>query len=322
MRRWMIFTLLLALLQAGAGWCSGLHWYKGALHCHSTVSDGDSSPEDVAAWHRAHGYSFVCITDHNKYTDVNRRGLNADPDFLVMGGEEVSMNIGKQEYHVNGINIRSLVKPFHSGSGGVLLRKAVEEIRKAGGIAQINHPFCKGHLTENEIRAVDGFFLLELHNAMVSTGPEHEMLWDHLLIKGMKIYGTAGDDAHYFKPSRKSQWGHPGKGWIVVRAPELTAEAIANAIRKGEFYASTGVALSGITVDGETYSVDVAPEKAVDYDISFIGMGGQVFQKTRGTRAVYHYRGVERYVRAKVQSSKGFMALMQPYFLEKKGGIR
>jgi hypothetical protein len=312
----LFFLLVLLFSSPSRGQCAELHWYKGSLHCHTSVSDGDSSPQAVAAWYRGHGYSFAVITDHNRYTDV--KSLNQFKDFLVMPGEEVSMNIGKQEYHVNGINTRRLVEPFHSGDGGELLRRAAEEIRKAGGIAQVNHPYCKGRLTENAIRSVDGVFLLEMHNAMVSTGAEHEMLWDNLLVKGMEIYGTASDDAHYYKPTGKSDWGHPGKGWVVVRAPDLTADAIATSLGKGDFYASTGVTLAGISAGPEEYRVEVKPEQGVRYTIAFIGMGGQVFQRTMGRAAAYHYMGVESYIRARVISSKGLMALTQPYFLRKR----
>src|ERR1700742_3264754 len=46
-------------------------WYRGNTHTHTTNSDGDSSPFDVASRYKALGYNFVFITDHNKFTDVN-----------------------------------------------------------------------------------------------------------------------------------------------------------------------------------------------------------------------------------------------------------
>jgi hypothetical protein len=288
LKKWtclMLSLFFLSVMAASPGLCAGSKWYRGSLHCHTNVSDGDSTPAAVAEWYRTHGYDFIVITDHDKYTDVNERGLNSRKDFLVMPGEEVSMNIGTQEYHVNGINIKSCVTPARGCNGGELLHKGVDGVRKAGGIAQINHTFCKGRLTEGEIRSVNGFFLLEIHNALVSTGPDHEMLWDNLLIKGMKIYGTATDDAHYYGPSKKSDWGRPGKAWVVVRAPSLTAGASTKALRSGDFYATNGIRLSDISANDEKYRVDVSPEEGTTYAISFIGMGGQVFQKTAGGSA-------------------------------------
>ena len=37
---------------------------KGALHCHTTRSDGRGTPEEVLRKHAEHGYDFVALTDH------------------------------------------------------------------------------------------------------------------------------------------------------------------------------------------------------------------------------------------------------------------
>ena len=63
----------------------------------------------------------------------------------------------------------------------------------------------------------------------------------------------------------------PGRGWIVVRARELSAEALLGAMDAGDFYSSTGVCLSDV-VRGECgLSVTVAPEAGRTYTIRFIG---------------------------------------------------
>jgi len=36
---------------------------KGALHCHTTRSDGKVSPEEVICKHAANGYAFLAITE-------------------------------------------------------------------------------------------------------------------------------------------------------------------------------------------------------------------------------------------------------------------
>ncbi|MEM6946184.1 MAG: hypothetical protein AAF565_20760 [Pseudomonadota bacterium] len=37
---------------------------RGNLHCHSTASGADLSPERVCAFYRGHGYDFICLSDH------------------------------------------------------------------------------------------------------------------------------------------------------------------------------------------------------------------------------------------------------------------
>ncbi|MFQ7431976.1 MAG: PHP domain-containing protein, partial [Sutterella wadsworthensis] len=50
-------TILLPFNEAG-------QWLRGSLHCHSTNSDGEVPPEQVAARYKAEGYDFICVTDH------------------------------------------------------------------------------------------------------------------------------------------------------------------------------------------------------------------------------------------------------------------
>ena len=47
---------------------------KGALHCHTTRSDGKVTPDDVIRLHKANGYDFMAITDHNIYNYKNNKG--------------------------------------------------------------------------------------------------------------------------------------------------------------------------------------------------------------------------------------------------------
>lgn len=39
-------------------------FYKANLHCHSTVSDGRLSPEELKELYMRHGYSIIAYTDH------------------------------------------------------------------------------------------------------------------------------------------------------------------------------------------------------------------------------------------------------------------
>ncbi len=38
---------------------------KGALHCHTTKSDGKLTPDEVLRAHRDQGYDFIALTDHD-----------------------------------------------------------------------------------------------------------------------------------------------------------------------------------------------------------------------------------------------------------------
>ena len=50
---------------------NGNKMLKGALHCHTTRSDGQGTPEEVIAMHADHGYDFMALTDHRVYNRMN-----------------------------------------------------------------------------------------------------------------------------------------------------------------------------------------------------------------------------------------------------------
>ena len=50
-----------------AAFAQGARLLKGALHCHTTRSDGAGTPEETIRYHAQHGYDFMALTDHRVY---------------------------------------------------------------------------------------------------------------------------------------------------------------------------------------------------------------------------------------------------------------
>lgn len=63
-------------------------FYKANLHCHSTVSDGRNTPEELRDYYKAHGYQILALTDHELLVDHS--DLNAE-DFLMFTGYEYAI---------------------------------------------------------------------------------------------------------------------------------------------------------------------------------------------------------------------------------------
>jgi hypothetical protein len=122
------------------------------------------------------------------------------------------------------------------------------------------------------------------------------------------VWGTAVDDAHQFDRV-DPKVTNPGRGWVMVRADTLTPAALAAALARGDFYASTGVALRDVRRDGARLTVAIDAEPGVEYTTEFVGTrrggaAGEVLATVRGRRATYRLRGDELYVRARVTSSR------------------
>lgn len=300
-------------------------WYKGNTHTHTLYSDGDSSPDDVVRWYREHGYNFVVITDHNVLVGVDR--LNADHgaagEFLVIKGEEVSdLTPQGKSVHVNGLGVDQLVRPQGGSSVTEMLQRNVDAVRAVGGVPHINHPNFQWAISPSDLAPVANYRLLEIFNAHPavnnagdSTKPGVETVWDMLLTSGQIVFGIAVDDAHHFKTPDAPGAAGPGKAWVMVRAEQLSSDAILEALERGEFYASTGVEISEIAVTSKRIIVTVNQQPATTYRVQFIGKNGRVLKERSSNRASYRIRGKERYVRVKVIASDGTVAWTQPTFV-------
>jgi hypothetical protein len=145
------------------------------------------------------------------------------------------------------------------------------------------------------------------------------------------LYGIANDDAHSFQSWEPERYSNPGRGWVMVQALRLTPDSIVAAMKRGNFYNSTGVTLREVVREGNRLSVVVEPEKGVDYTIEFVGTRedadltpqpapqstakfgrisdrysddiGAVLETVHGTQGRYELKGDELYVRARVISS-------------------
>ena len=299
-------------------------WFKGNIHTHTTESDGDASPEKVTRWYRRHGYDFLVLSDHNHLTLLDYgSGKRRFKRPLMIPGEEVTANIreGAIPIHINGIGISRVIEPIDAGDVVSTIQANVNAIVDAGGIASLNHPNYRWAFDHHAISQVSGASLLEVFNghpvvnAYGAPGkPSMEEIWDGVLSRNRVIFGVATDDAHHYIDFSHLQ-GNPGRGWVVVRATELTKEAIVEGLASGDFYASTGLTLEEVELSQERVYVRILQERHDIYVTHFIGRDGTMCAEVVGTEAAYQPRGDEGYVRAVVVSSSGQKAWTQPVFL-------
>ena len=299
----------------------GGRWFKGNTHTHTSNSDGDSSPDDVAKWYREHGYQFLVLSDHNVLTSVE--ALNAlhgkDGGFLLIKGEEVTDRFEKKPVHINGLDVSERVDPQKGASLLDVVQRNVDAIRNVRGVPHINHPNFGWALTTDVLRQVQRMKLLEIFNGHPQVNnlggggvPGMEEVWDAILSSGTMMYGIAVDDAHHFKRPGDPAAAGPGRGWVMVRADRLEPEAILSALEAGRFSASTGGELADVVTSERGMTVTVKKDSWSKYRIQFIGKGGRILQESLDSPAEYACRGGEGYVRAKVIESNGRIAWIQP----------
>lgn len=301
-----------------------LNWYKGNTHTHTTESDGDSTPDEVARWYREQGYNFLVLSDHNVLTKVDELNkiYGSAEKFILIKGEEVSDSFDKKPVHINGLDVEKVVKPQGGKTLLETIRRNVNAIREARGVPHINHPNFGWTISAEELKQVENNKLFEIFNGHPLVNnfggggkPSLEEMWDAILTGGKLLYGIAVDDAHHFKRPWDKTAALPGQGWIVVRAEQLTSNAILEAMERGDFYASTGVELEDYQADEKSIRIKIREEGSSKYRVQFIGTGGRVLNESITNPAVYQFRGNESYVRAKIFESNGKVAWTQPVMI-------
>jgi len=302
---------------------STAEWYKGSLHSHTTESDGDASPIDVAMWYKDHGYDWLVISDHNKLTSVDATALEGNSrKFLTILGEEITAELPGETLavYVNAFRLSTVVLPIVGDGVLSTLQANVDAVIEAGGIASFGAPYYRDGFDYTTLVGVRGPRLMEIYNAHPGNTKgdpkifSYENIWDMLLSSGQVVYGTASDDAHnYFSFSADNS--NPGRAWVMVKADELSEETIFDSLILGDFYSSTGVFLNKLTVTQDIIKLNIKQNSIQTYTTTIIGKDGIVLDTQAGLDVTYRIRGNEGYVRARVESSWGARAWVQPVFI-------
>jgi hypothetical protein len=278
------------------------YWFKGNLHTHTTQSDGEYTPDQAIAWYRAQGYDFLAITDHWVHT----AGQVVADDFLALNGEEL-----------NGPGYHMLALGHTSGSDRALAddpQSLAQRVRAQGGLAFFAHPYWTGQ-TSAEIAPIQGIAGIEVFNSVCEGyGLGHSRVqWDELLARGLRLHALAVDDTHW-------RHGEQGMGFVMVRAPELSAPAILKALAEGAFYASSGPQITDlrvVQVEGRpTLKVRCSPCAK----ITFYGAGptGHRFTAAPGARldsATWPLKAEQVYLRVECEDEHGGIAWSNPVYL-------
>lgn len=237
-------------------------FYKANLHCHSTVSDGRLTVEEIKELYTRHGYSVVAFTDHDVL--IPHPELR-DEHFLPLNGYEVEINdpdsaktchicfvalkpdnLTQVCYHrtkylfANAVNYRDKVRfddtlpDFERAYTPERISEMMKIARDSGFFVTYNHPTWSLE-SYPEYTGYHHMHAMEIYNHSCAVGgfsDYNPRVYDDMLRSGEKIYCIAADDNH----NRQDACG----GFTMIKAPELDYEAITTALVNGDFYASNG----------------------------------------------------------------------------------
>ena len=272
------------------------NYYKANLHCHSTVTDGKLSPEEIKKVYMEQRYSVVAYTDHDLFLPHPEL---CDEHFLALNGMELEVNEEKDapfdekktcHMCMVALDPDTRVQPlwhrtkYIIGNGGNYRRQVrfdeslpdyerhytpecISEMmrtgREKGFFVTYNHPRWSME-TYGDYTKYDGMHAMEMCNysSLVAGHEEYcPEVYEELLRLGKKLYCVYADDNHNTRPMNSRRWDSCG-GYVMIHAPKLEYRAVTDALVRGDFYASRGPRIYGLWYDDETKSLHVSCSEA------------------------------------------------------------
>jgi hypothetical protein len=281
---------------------NGKHWFKGNLHTHTTRSDGQKTPEAVAALYAAHGYDFLALTDHWVVSETAQSG----PLLLLSGCE---YNFGNEPrngiYHITGVGMAQAPQLPHGRQSTA--QALIDAINQAGGLAILAHPAWSLN-TPEQIRPLTGLAGTEIYNTV--SGPPHNvrpysgLLVDQLACAGYRLPCLAVDDSHFYD-------GDEARSYIWVQSACCARPDLLDAIRQGRFLASQGPFMIWERI-GKTIQVTSTPVERIAFFSDAVWSGRRYFTGDGLTQATYEVLDSETFVRIEAVDASGQTAWSSP----------
>ena len=244
-----------------------LKYYRANLHCHSTISDGRKTPEELKRDYKARGYSILCITDHNILVPHNDM---TDEDFLMLNGFETDVSARGKTCHLCYVSLDrdNVCQPCYHRSKYVWgeansyrdtvkfdetkpdfereyshegVNRMIKEGRDNGFFVTYNHPTWSLE-SYPEYSGYSGANAMEIVNFSCQVSgydDDNGHCYEDMLRGGEKLFCIAADDNHNRHPDDHPSCDSYG-GYIMVASPSLTYEDVAKALSGGMFYAASG----------------------------------------------------------------------------------
>ena len=263
----------------------------GAVHVHTTHSDGALDVAGIVEEGRAAGLDFLLITDHNTLAAKPQEGYAGD--LLLIVGTEISTDSG----HILGFGFDSPEHPFPHGAKDVL-----RDIENLGGTAIVAHPTSPNEGLAWTDPALPGTWGIEVVNGdtqwrsasgprilfsglvypfnpqyaltRLLTRPAAAALWDELLAR-RRTTGIVGVDAHTRLPSYEAVF-RVARNHVLLDTPlagdgTRDVAAVTDALSRGRaFIGIDGIAPTdgfffGAERDGQSWAMGdtVAPHPAL-----------------------------------------------------------
>ena len=204
---------------------------KGAIHIHSTYSDGEFTLGELRDVYLAAGCDFLCMTDHAEAFDraklaayVDECRALSDDRFRFIAGLEYTCD---NRMHVLGYGVTSLVTTTNP-------QEVIRSIEHEGGVSVIAHPMDAAFEWVESFDALpDGIETWNTkYDGQHAPRPSTFHLLKRLQKREPRLLAFYGQDLHWKKQ-------HRGLFNIIERNVSSREEVLA-ALARGDFHARKG----------------------------------------------------------------------------------
>ena len=266
--------------------------FKANLHCHTNLSDGNWTPQQVKEEYKKRGYSVVAITDHERL--ISHNDLTDESILFLTAYEAYIRNfpfdaVTDAQSHINlysktpenkmlyftpnhtkyipkdeweSVEYHHLVE--HREFSVDFLKKMIDDAHQCGFLVCHNHPTWSFE-DESIADAYENCFAMEIYNHSSYMGGhnEHnEHFYDYQLNKGRKMALIAADDNHNARSVDDPRCDSFG-GITYILADKLDYENVITALENQEFYASCGPQIFSLLVEEGVMKVKTSPAKRI-----------------------------------------------------------
>lgn len=218
-------------------------FYRANLHCHTTVSDGATTPEETKQCYKNEGYSIVAFTDHRNFIPHNDL---TDDTFLALNGFEADISeptpggwsLTMKTCHLCAIALDEKTDSAPGCAGisydGESISAYIKACKDAGFFVTYNHPTwsLESYPQYMSYKGADALEIINYGCVCEGFNDRNEHTYDDMLRSGERLYVVGADDNH----GRSQFFG----GYTMIKAESLTYKDIAKSLKDGNFYASEG----------------------------------------------------------------------------------
>ncbi|MBR2930136.1 MAG: PHP domain-containing protein [Clostridia bacterium] len=330
----------------------GGSFYKANLHCHTNISDGKLSPAEIKELYLSEGYSAVAYTDHdvmiphheltderfvaltgveyeiNQYNSYpgKRGGTTTHLCFIAPTADTEIQPLWNERYAYVGAAPQNAARVKFDPDQPEYVRDfspesvnaTIKGMRDAGFFATHNHP-CWSQEDASRYTQFEGLNAVEIYNGgeeRLGIESYNPAFYDDVLRAGRRVFCVATDDNHNKHPYGTKECDSC-RGYVMIKAPELSYDALMAALFKGDFYASRAPEIKELYVeDGRVY-IKTSPAEAIYYK-SALRRSAIVFAKDgeQLTEASFEVRPDDGSFRLTVKDKDGLTANTSAYFLD------